>query len=209
MGLNAEETVVLRPNIKDLPFPGSRKLYSKKNNNLFQVSSLKDVGNMIEVINKGKKIKNIVVDDFTHLLGQRVINDTPISGFKKWNELAMDTVYAMFGNQENLREDLYIYFMVHTTETIDADGARTVHMQTPGKLLDNLVKPPSYFTFVLHTDVREIDGTFSYRFLTNMDSSGKEAKSPEGCFDLFIDNNLGIVRNRIEAYMNGEETKNN
>jgi hypothetical protein len=200
--LNPDETVIIRPNTKDLPFAGSRKMYNEEKKNLFTVNSLLEVKKYIEAINKGKRVKNIVVDDFSHLLGQRVLKDIDIPGFKKWTQLAVEAVQALFGVEKDLREDLYIYFMVHTTDYINEDGEKKTIMQTPGKLLDNLVKIPSYFTYILHTDVKKIDGKFEYRFLTNQDGSGKEAKTPEGCFDLYIPNDLQFVRSGIEKYIN-------
>lgn len=76
-------------------------------------------------------------------------------------------------------------------------------MLTPGKLLDNVVKIPSYFTYILHSIVYEDSGDIHYKFLTNRDGSGKEAKSPEGCLNLLEDNDIAEIIKKIEAYQNG------
>jgi hypothetical protein len=203
-GLNPDETVVLAPNTKDLPFPGSAKMYNPEKHNLFRVKSFHDVYEYLDKINKGQKVKNVVVDDFSHLFTKKVLVDTPIKGYDKWNDLAIAAVQAMFGIEDQLRSDLYVFFMVHTVVNVDSDGKKDIVMQTPGRLLDNLVKIPSFFTYILHTEIVETPDGYSYKFLTNRNKEGKEAKSPEGVFDLYIDNDLGIVRDRIEKYINGE-----
>jgi len=107
--------------------------------------------------------------------------------------------------EKQLRDDLYVILIAHTTTAINSDGESETFMLTPGKLLDNIIKIPSYFTYVFHSVVLEDNGKVSYKFLTNRDGSGKEAKSPEGCLDLLEDNDLKRLIDKIEAYQNGEE----
>lgn len=202
--LDPSSTVILRPNSKDLPFLGARKLYNKEAKNLFTVRNLPDLGAYIEKINAGSKIKVIVVEDFGHLLGQRVIQDTGIKGFEKWNNLAVDTFESIIGIENDLREDLYIIVIAHTVTTTNSEGQTETYMLTPGRLLDNLIKIPSYFTYILHTDVREHEGKIQYKFLTNKES-GREAKTPEEMFDLLIDNDYAMVISEIEKYQNSDE----
>lgn len=208
LNLDPDTTVILRPNTKDLPFPGARKIYNKEEKNLFQVKDLNHLGEYLMKINKGSKIRTIVVEDFSHLLGQRVLADTNISGYGKWNKLAVDAFESVIGIEDELRDDLYVILIAHTTESQSSEGVTSTHMHTPGKLLDNLIKIPSYFTYVLHTQVFEENGKMQYKFLTNRDGSGKEAKSPEGCFELLEDNDYAQVISKIEAYQNGETINN-
>jgi hypothetical protein len=186
-----------------LPFPGARKLYNEEAKNMFHVSSLQEVGEYITDINSGKKTKVIVVEDFSHLLGQRVLEDSNIVGYTKWNKLAVDAFEAVIGIENELRDDLYVILIAHTTTVQKAEGEIVTHMLTPGKLLDNLIKIPSYFTYVFHTEVIEEKGKILYKFLTNRDGSGKEAKSPEGCFELYEENDYAMLIKKIEAYQNG------
>lgn len=203
--LDPKTTVILTPNTKDLPFKGSRKMYNKENKNLFTVRNLPHLREYIQKINAGTKIKTIVVEDFGHLLGQRVLEDTHISGFSKWNKLAIDAFESVIGMENELRDDLYVILIAHTQTVTNSDGETEIFMQTPGKLLDNLIKIPSYFTYVLHSVVLEESGKVVYKFLTNRDGSGKEAKSPEGCLNLLEDNDMKIIIDKIEAYQNGED----
>ena len=85
------------------------------------------------------------------------------------------------------------------------DRGKTIKMRTAGKLLDNSVNLPSYFTYILHTEVLDKeDGGKDYKFLTNTDGT-KEAKTPLDCFDeLFIDNDLNMVIDTILQYEMGD-----
>jgi len=205
MNLDPKTTVILSPNTKDLPFKGARKMYNKENKNFFFVENLPQLREYIQKINAGSKIKTIVVEDFGHLLGQRVLADTNISGFSKWNKLAVDAFEAVIGMEKELRDDLYVILIAHTTTMINSDGESETFMLTPGKLLDNLIKIPSYFTYVLHAVVYEESGKVKYKFLTNRDGSGREAKSPEGCLELLEDNDMKMIIDKINAYQAGEE----
>jgi hypothetical protein len=56
------------------------------------------------------------------------------------------------------------------------------------------------FTIVLFTEIRsDKDGKRNYGFITNSDGS-TSAKSPEGMFEDFIENDLGKVAEAIDAY---------
>ena len=164
------------------------------------VNSLPELGNYIKKINSGNKKKVVVIEDFSHLLGQRVIQDAKIQGFGKWTNLAVDAHNAFLDLEKSLREDLTIIVIGHTETESNDLGATETHLLTPGKLLDRVVKIPSYFTYVLHTHVIEDDDGVKYKFLTNRNGMGKEAKSPEGCLDLLEDNDLALILGKIDAY---------
>jgi hypothetical protein len=204
LNLDPATTVILRPNSKDLPFKGARTKYSKEAGNLFYVPDLPSLGAFITKINSGKKIKTIIVEDFSHLLGQRVLADTNVSGYAKWNKLAVDAFESIIGIESELREDLYVILIAHTVTNVNSEGQSETFMLTPGRLLDNLIKIPSYFTYVLHSDVSENAGKIEYRFLTNRDGTGREAKSPEGCLDLKEENDYAAIIAKIDKYQRGE-----
>jgi hypothetical protein len=75
-----------------------------------------------------------------------------------------------------------------------------IAMLSPGKLLDKDIKPPSYFTYVLHSLVVNNDNKMNYKFLTNKNGT-HDAKTPRGCFtELLIDNNMKNVIETIRKY---------
>lgn len=72
-------------------------------------------------------------------------------------------------------------------------------------MLDNTITLEGLFTYVLFTTIlRDDDGNPTYKFMTNSDGS-TTGKSPMGLFnELYIDNDLKLVIDRIEEY-NSEE----
>lgn len=69
-------------------------------------------------------------------------------------------------------------------------------------MLDSVITLEGLFTYVLFTTVQRTDDNSlpSYKFITNSDGTCT-AKSPMGLFnDIYIDNDLNYVVNRIKEY---------
>jgi len=209
--LDPETTVILKPNAKELPFRGAAKLYIP-NKNLFVVKRLvairdKDkkvtvhgVDSLLDEINKIKRIKTVVIEDLTHYFSKRIIDERAIKGYDKWTELAAHTKIAIIDKESELRPDLNLIVIGHVSASQDAAGKSSVNIQTPGKLMDNSIKIPSYFTYIFHTVVEEDgDGVTQYRFLTNKDGV-REAKTPEEMFPKYIPNDYKTIIETIDAY---------
>jgi len=199
--LDPKTTVIIKPNNKDLPFAGARRLYKDKENS-FRVSSFIEVGKLLRQINKGDKFKTVIVEDITHLFNRRVMKDSHRKDFDKWNEMATEAYFGLLGYEDELREDLYVILTGHIDHIINSDGDSITQLLTPGKLLDKSVKIQSWVTYIFHTEVKEEEGAIKYSFLTNKDGSGREAKSPEGCLDLHEENDYKAIIEKIEAYQN-------
>lgn len=199
--LDANTTLVITPNGKDLPFAGSRKMY-KEGENMITTSDLHTLRKTIQKANEGKKFKTIIVEDLSHYFNKRTMADMNEKGYDKWNRLAVDVFNSFLDIESSLRDDLYIVIIAHVETSRDASGNPVSSLYTPGTLLDRNIKIPSYFTYVLHADVENQDGTPHYYFLTNLDGSGREAKSPEGCLDLKEENDCATIISKIEKYQN-------
>lgn len=201
-----QEAFIIKPNSKRLPFPGSVKQYTTETNVVI-TSELNDIPKLLtKISNKMPNIKYVLIDDNTHfqnarMMSQSFMNDNSNAGFGKWNKFGADVFNAITGTAELLRDDLIIVYMHHTD--IKADG--THGFKSSGQLLDNIIDPVSYFTYVLHAFVeRDATGKAMYKFYTN-DPGNKIAKTPMGMFDdLTIDNDMFEVIKRIEKYNNGE-----
>jgi hypothetical protein len=202
--LDPSTTFIIKPNNKQLPFPGAGKSYNATEaKNIFVTNDITTAGQLIKKINdEQKRIKTIVIEDLTHYFSARVMKDAAISGFDKWMKLATDTFNSFVRIEADLREDLDLIVIAHTQAAVDAEGNAIINLQTPGKLLENNIKIPSYFTYVLHSVAREAGNNIEYKFLTNREG-GKLAKSPEGCFDRYVDNDYKEVLNTIHKYQNG------
>lgn len=201
--LDPKSTFIIKPNNKELPFPGAKKLYNSTDaKNVFVTNDIKTAGTLIKKISvEQPSIKTIIVEDLTHFFSARVMKDASISGFDKWTKLATDIFESFVKIEAELRPDLNLIIIAHTTVSSDNEGSLVITLQTPGKLLENNIKIPSYFTYVLHSVAKEAGESIEYKFLTNREA-GKLAKTPEGCFDLFIDNDYAQVLERIHEYQN-------
>jgi hypothetical protein len=128
------------------------------------------------------------------------MRDAKIKGYDKWMDLAIDTFNSLVKAEESLREDLWLIVIGHTNLTKDIQGNKVISLQTAGQMLENNIKIPSYFTYILHTDpILVADNKIEYRFLTNTDGV-RIAKSPEGCLDLYEDNDYAKIISKIEDY---------
>lgn len=201
--LDPRETIIIKPNGKPLSFKGYAKKY-KLNKNLFIRNEFKQVGALLNTVNKAVKIKNVIIEDLTHFFTKRVIDERKAVGYSKWTELAASFKIHVLDKEIALRSDLNIIVIGHTSRS---KFTGKVTLETPGNYLEKSVKVPSYATYMFHTDLLEDEGTgrMVYRFLTN-ETKHKNAKSPEGVFeDLYIPNNLEYALRHIIAYENGED----
>ena len=203
--LNLDETTTLlvKPNRKELPFRGGAVKYSTEKGNVVNCSTFPDLGNILLKVNEGTKFKTVVVEDFTHYLTNRVMNDAKITGFQKWTDLAVDIFKNIIKVEEKLRDDLNVIIIGHTERNTDVNGNSIITLQTAGKLMDNQLKIPSYITYVLHTEVSEKNGKMDYSFLTNSDGT-RLAKSPEGCLDAREPNDYKVILDKIAKFQSGE-----
>lgn len=194
-------TVIVSPNSKPLPWRDSAKQYIVGKNRI-QTKELTQLPGVLSVINKDMPhIKNILIEDFTHFFNARTTSKAFAArklgndAFAKWGELAAD-VAACIDIGETFRDDLTIVYNGHTE--MNDDGL--IAMLTPGKLLDRDIKPPSYFTYVLHSLAVKEEKGIEYKFLTNKNGT-HDAKTPKGCFnDLLIPNDMKLVIDTIRKY---------
>jgi len=119
-------------------------------------------------------------------------------GFDKFTSIgkngAMPLIKAI-----DLRDDLKVFVLTHAEE-ISENFKPKRKIKTIGKLVDNSLTMEGLFTIVLFTDTsRNDDGTINYRFQTNNDGTCT-AKSPEGMFDEYIENDLGLVAKSVDEY---------
>ena len=211
------KSVIITPNTKPLPFPGgdknwgARKMFRKSLTELS--ASLDALGGEEPKKDSYKKIKYIIVEDFSHYMNERIQSPsfmsqgTGNSGFERWAVLARDVMHSIFYKAAELRSDLKIILLHHTEK--DNEG-RSV-FRSFGKLLKEKLYPVSYIRIVLHSRVMHENKKLSERYVFQVNDDGLfEAKTPMGIFDKeFIPNDLYATLQRIEAYDKGELTETN
>lgn len=199
--LEPSETFIINVLGKPLPFKGANKAYRQQDftqGNLFFSDKSEFIISAIRYINnKRPDIKNLVIDDFTYIMINEFMAKAREKGFDKFSIMAQNA-WAILDELAKCRSDLLCFVINHSEEGDD----KIVRFKTIGKLTDKMSGFEARATIVLHAFV--IDG--EYRFLTQNDGVHL-AKSPLGMFaDLYIPNDLQMIRGVIEEYFNEEKS---
>lgn len=204
-GLDPKETIIINPLKKRLPFRGSNALYSKENKNLFNVDDYASVISYLNNINdKATYVKNIILDDIIYIMRKEYFKRAKETGYGKYTELAAH-FQQIISTCENLRQDLNIFFILHSEDIVSDNVTTGYKVSTIGKLLDNQYNPVEVVPVVLYAAVKyDSKGSPSYGFYTHATKEGAveiPAKTPDGMFeDDFIPNDLGIVTKAMTEY---------
>ena len=205
--LNPKETVIFNVLKKRLPFKGSNALYNIENKNLFIIDEYTQLIQYLDSINtKALHVKNIVIDDMIYIMRKEYFRRAKESGYTKYTELAQH-FQQIISTCENMRDDINIFFILHS-EDITSDNSITGYkVSTIGKLLDSQYNPVEVVPMVLYSDIKYDDkGNATYGFYTHRTMNGTieiPAKSPNEMFaDDFIPNDLGYVVKKMTEYYN-------
>ena len=148
-------------------------------------------GATYKLIEKGlsvPKLKRYAIDDSQYLLCFDMFGKAKENGYQKFTDLAVDFRNLIHNVNYALPDDVIVYFL-HHTETDQNTGE--IKAKTVGKMLDQYLTLEGCFDIVLYCQ----DHTFFTQ--SNNQSS---AKSPEGMFELEIENNLKMVDKTIREY---------
>ena len=204
-GLNPKETVIINTLKKRLPFKGSNTMYNKENKNLFNVDDYTTVIQYLQSINdKALHVKNIVLDDAIYILRKEYFKRAKESGYTKYTELAAH-FQQIISTCEGLRDDLNIFFILHSEDVISDSTITGYKVSTIGKLLDSQYNPIEVVPMVLYSAIKyDEKGTPTYGFYTHATKEGSieiPAKTPAEMFsEDFIPNDLGFVTKVMNEY---------
>lgn len=137
-----------------------------------------------------------------YLMSFEAMDRAKEKGYEKFTEIAQH-MYTVLKEAINMRSDLVFVVCTHSEDIGDGVNQK-LKMKTIGKMLDNVIVLEGLFTYVLYTVLNKGDnGELLYQFMTNTDGTNT-AKSPFGCFDeLYIDNDLEYVIEKIHEYNEG------
>ena len=205
--LNPAETFIIsttgkRPGIKGAlkKYPNFTKTDSGYTGNFVTTANVDKIDTILKYINtKRPDVKVVVIDDFQYVMAFEAMDRAGDKGYDKFTQMAQHA-YQVLKSAMNLRDDLYVVVSTHSENTGDRINPY-YKMKTLGKMLDNTITLEGLFTYVFFTAIqRDDDGNPSYKFMTNSDGT-TTGKSPMGLFnDLYIDNDLKLLIDRIEEY---------
>ena len=204
-GLDPKETVIINTLKKRLPFKGSSSMYNKENKNLFNVDEYTQVISLLQNISdKAPYVKNIVLDDIIYVMRKEYFKRSKESGYGKYTELAAH-FQQIISTCEALREDLNVFFILHSEDVVSDYAVTGYKVSTIGKLLDSQYNPIEVVPMVLYSAIKfDEKGNPTYGFYTHASKEGSieiPAKSPADMFtDNFIPNDLGMVTKAMTEY---------
>lgn len=208
-GLNPSETFVVSCAQKNLPFKGSKKIYtkySKKDNpggNFYSTSNPDVISKLLDYVDSNSQFQNCIVDDAGMLLSFGLFDRIDEVGFKKFESIAKDFSTILL-RVRDMRDDLKVFVMLHEEEIMSEDATyhkRVIHI--PSKMIREKLNPERLSNYTFFTN-READAenvnSLKYSFITGNDMFCA-AKSPKGCFETrLIDNNLQLIVDAIDKY---------
>lgn len=206
-GLDPKETIIINVLKKRLPFKGSNSLYNTENKNLFNVKDFTQIINLLQNIDKSAShVKNIIIDDAIYIMRSEYFARAREVGYNKYTELAQH-FQQIIQTCENMRDDLNIFFVLHSEDVTSDNTVTSYKVSTVGKLLDTTYNPVEVVPMVLYSAIKFDDkGNAEYGFYTHRTMVGGveiPAKSPNEMFEEdFIPNDLGVVVKAMNEFYN-------
>jgi hypothetical protein len=206
--LDPSSTFIINVANKPLPFKGWRSKYtpwSKANltGNMYTKSDPDSIIACLQYVSVQRpEIKTIVIDDWQYMSSFEYMDKAMEKGYDKFTKMAMNlTRVARIQNE--LRDDLILFFLNHSEESVDIDGNRKIKAKTIGKMIDSTVTLEGLFSIVLFAKAKK-DKELGVRYVFETQTNGENTcKSPKGMFSEFeIPNDLNIVRTAICDYEN-------
>ena len=203
--LDPKETFIINIANKPLPFKGWKKNYvniSKDNpkGNMTSASSAAGIVKAMQHVNdKMSHIKTLIIDDWQYMSSFEYFDRANEKGYEKFTQIAANL--AMVAKMpKDMREDLTIFFLTHSEDTVDGNGNRKVKAKTIGKMIDNTLTLEGLFSIVLFGRVKKTEDGLEYGFDT-VNNGENTCKAPMDMFENpFIDNDLQLVKNCIAEY---------
>lgn len=206
-GLDPKETVVINTLKKRLPFKGSQSMYNTDNKNLFDIDDYAKMVTYLQSISTNATyVKNIILDDVIYVMRKEYFKRAKETGYGKYTDLAAH-FQQIISTCENLRNDLNVFFLLHSEDVVSDNVLTGYKVSTIGKLLDNQYNPVEVVPMVLYASIKyDEKGAPNYGFYTHAFKEGNveiPAKSPSGMFETDrIPNDLGVVVKAMNEYYN-------
>lgn len=186
---------------KPLPYKGWKGKYKDVENeatgNMLKTYDWQRIiGAMKKISDDMPEIKTIIVDDAQYIMSYEFMKRAKERGFDKFTEIAQH-MFDVLITPDDLRDDLMVVFLGHCD-----DSSGKTKMKTIGKMLDEKITIEGLFTVVLLCySFKDGENTMKYVFVTNSNGTNT-CKSPDGMFDITINNDLDMVIKKFNEYSN-------
>ena len=198
--LNPQETFIIESDGKGLSWRGWKKQYSKENKNYFETYDAGIIKTVLDRIDtEMPHVKVIVIDTLNMIMVNDEMNRMRERGYDKWVDLAT-CIWGIIDLAHQLRDDLTVVCMAHTQTERDETGFSFTRMKTSGKKLDKLCVESKFSTVLL---AKALDGKYIFETYANKST----AKSPMGCFEKEIPNDMSLVIKVLDDYEYGNESE--
>ena len=198
--LNPQETFIIESDGKGLSWRGWKKQYSKENKNYFETYDAGIIKTVLDRIDtEMPHVKVIVIDTLNMIMVNDEMNRMRERGYDKWVDLAT-CIWGIIDLAHQLRDDLTVVCMAHTQTERDETGFSFTRMKTSGKKLDKLCVESKFSTVLL---AKALDGKYIFETYANKST----AKSPMGCFEKEIPNDMSLVIKALDDYEYGNESE--
>lgn len=208
-GLVPEETYIISATSKPLPFRGSKTIYPLSpegapplTGNRFITNDGNDVAKVITFVSQNRPdIKNIVIDDSNYIMQDYYMKNGKKGGYDVFKNIGA-FMSKIFESMESA-PDIHFFMLAHYEEFKNSTGdSISYRYKTVGKMVQDYITPEGKFDIVLFGKQTFDEKTrkVTKEFVTNFDGE-YPAKSAPGMFDeLYIPNDLGFVKKKIEEY---------
>ena len=151
-----------------------------------------------------KPIKTIVLDDIRYVMENEFIERALEIGYTKFTQIGQHMVEILTKARNMADKELDIFLLMHTDDVFSGPNIVKYKAKLVGKLVEEHFDPLEMVTIALFTNVKYNPGKpTEFSFITNrtnLDGITIPAKSPEDMFDLEIENDLQLVKNKIHEY---------
>jgi energy-coupling factor transporter ATP-binding protein EcfA2 len=202
--LDPAKTVVVNVLKKDLPFKGSRALYSAQNKNLANLDKWDDVVGFIEYISSSQPhITTLVIDDARFIVEKELFRRAKETGYGKFTEMAAH-FQKIIETAENARGDLNVVLMLHDDDVISDGAVVAKKVKMSGKMIEDHYNPLEVVPICLYCKPSMEKTSTTYQFYTHKCMVGTAeipAKTPEDMFtENTIPNDLALVFKAMDEY---------
>ena len=198
--LDPETTCIIDADKKGaLPWRGWKKFYGEDKKNFYPIRDLQTIIKWIDIIGnpeKQTKIRTLVIDGLSTAMGfaKAFLSDKSYHG---WEELGK-TILSVVDHAKDARKDLDVILIAHVTVADPNAPTDIDRIKTPGKMADSTAHMESLVINAFYAKC--VDGKYFFETQGNRSS----ARSPEGCFDFQIPNDMKFIIDTLNTYDQGD-----